>query len=67
MTEASNQQLSLPQACARLKLSRDQVIRRIHKGELEGGLHDLGRWFVTEASIEEYLQAREKRETAETG
>ena len=67
MTEASDQglKLTLPQVCARLRKSRDQVIRLIHKGGLEGG-QVLGRWFATEESVERYLQAREK-EKAEKG
>ncbi len=49
-----SQRIPLPEACNRLRMSRDQVILRINKGDVDGGQH-LGRWFVTLESIERYL------------
>ena len=56
MDLASNQpqRIPLPEACSRLQMTREQVIPRIQKGELQGG-QDLGRWFVTLESIDRYL------------
>ncbi len=58
MDPGSNQseRIPLPEACSRLQMTREQVIPRIQKGELEGG-QDLGRWFVTPESIKRYLAA----------
>ena len=56
MDPASKQpeRIPLQEACQRLRMSREQLIPRIQKGELEGG-QDLGRWFVTLESIDRYI------------
>ncbi len=60
-TSSTVERVALPDACSELRMSREQVIRRVNIGELEGGRDpDLGRWFVTRRSIE---SARAKRES----
>ena len=66
MEPASNQtddRIPLPEACNRLRMSRDQVILRINKEDLAGGQH-LGRWFVTLESIERYLARKAEAQSA---
>ena len=58
MDPASKQpeRIPLQEACLRLGMSRDQVMPRIQKGELEGGQDSFsGRWYVTQESITRYL------------
>ncbi len=39
--------ITLQTACRRLRMSRDQVILRINRRDLDGGQDpDFGRWFV---------------------
>lgn len=56
MTVDSNDldRLSTDEAGILLALNREQVVRRIQQGMLEGG-KDLGRWFVIRRSVREYL------------
>ena len=54
LSNQTDDQIPLPEACNRLRLSRHQVIRRINKEELVGGQY-MGRWFVTLESIKRYL------------
>ena len=54
-----SEQISLSEACRRLRMSRERVILRINNGELIGG-QTMGRWwFVTVGSIERYLADQE--------
>ena len=49
MDDSSNQpaRILLPLACRLLRMSRDQVILRINRRDLDGGQdEDFGRWFV---------------------
>ena len=58
MDRASKQpeRIPLQEACQRLRMSREQVMPRLQRGELDGGKDSFsGRWWVTLESIERYL------------
>ena len=44
--------ISLPQACVRLRMTRDEVMRLIYRGELEAEQLPNGRWRVSAASVQ---------------
>ena len=51
------ERIPLQEACLRLQMSREQVMPRIQKGELEGGQDSFsGRWYVTQESITRYIE-----------
>ena len=51
-----SERIPLQEACLRLRMSREQVMPRIQKGELEGGQDSFsGRWYVTQKSLDRYL------------
>jgi hypothetical protein len=52
--------IQLQDAAVKLGISRDSVMRRLSKGELDGGKDQLsGLWFVTQASIDVYIALSE--------
>jgi hypothetical protein len=50
--------LPAPEAALRLRLSREQTIRRIQTGDLKGGRDDRG-WFVLASELPAELGDRE--------
>ena len=51
------ERIPLQEACLRLRMSREQVMPRIQKGELEGGQDSFsGRWYVTQKSLDRYIE-----------
>lgn len=49
--------MSLPEACRRLRMSREGVILRIGRKEFKGG-QILGRWWVAEKSVKKHLNEK---------
>lgn len=47
----STETISLPQACVQLRMTRDEVMRMIYRGELEAEQQPNGRWRVSAASV----------------
>ena len=41
----------IAEAAVQLRLTREQVVRRIQRGELDGGIRR-GRWYLTGAALE---------------
>ena len=53
-----SERIPLQEACQRLRMSREQVMPRLQRGDLDGGKDQLsGHWYVTLESIERYLNA----------
>ncbi len=51
-----SERIPLQEACQRLRMSREQVMPRLQRGDLDGGKDKLsGHWYVTLESIERYL------------
>lgn len=48
----SHETISLPQACVKLRMTRDEVMRMIYRGELEAEQLPNGRWRVSAASVD---------------
>lgn len=48
----STETISLPQACVQLRMTRDEVMRMIYRGELEAEQLPNGRWRVSAASVD---------------
>lgn len=44
--------VSFPEACRLLRKSREQVMRLIYLGELDGEQEPNGRWRITRASVD---------------
>ncbi len=47
----STETITLPQACVKLRMTRDEVMRMIYRGELEAEQQPNGRWRVSAASV----------------
>ena len=45
----STETITLPQACVKLRMTRDEVMRMIYRGELEAEQQPNGRWRVSAA------------------
>lgn len=50
----STETISLPQACVQLRMTRDEVMRMIYRGELEAEQLPNGRWRVSVASVDKH-------------
>ena len=48
----STETITLPQACVKLRMTRDEVMRMIYRGELEAEQLPNGRWRVSAASVD---------------
>jgi len=63
LEEELDDRLTLQEACKRLEMSRDQVILRIQKKDLDGGQY-FGRWWYVKAdSVERYIKRERRRGT----
>ena len=54
----SHETISLPQACVALRMTRDEVMRMIYRGELDAEQQPNGRWRVSAASVKEHTKTR---------
>jgi DNA-binding Lrp family transcriptional regulator len=50
--------LSTREAAQRVGLTREQLLRRVERGEIHGRFKD-GKWYIDPRSLEEYAAARE--------
>ncbi len=67
MKSDSNQSERIPlqEACIRLRMSREQVLPRLQRGDLDGGKDAFsGRWWVTLESIDRYLAEQQATATS---
>lgn len=48
----STETITLPQACVALRMTRDEVMRMIYRGELDAEQQPNGRWRITRASVD---------------
>lgn len=62
--EMARRTISIAMAAMRLRLSYNQVQRRVLIGELKGEQGEDGRWSVDERDVERYARERDRAATA---